>query len=528
MKVECKCIEIIQDTSGVTVGYTFQDKNGKRLSLPSDITKRYISNGQFIVENLTLTKDNRLINKHRDEVIPKRVKENTYAKPLPKLNEEKLTVSSVINRIKNKALSKPMAFKMTLANDEVTIVPFVPDSKLYLIYKNANKVEAYNESDVTIIKTPSGGISFKVTKGDETLWLLPDKSTMVMARLLNPENTNSKNITDLRGGTAKIKMIGGYGLTTLSETFIGSGNKGYDQINIDTLDISRLNLNHGVSLRNSLKRLCANQVITSGFQAPGAESVQGMFEYAKIKNLKLEIPDSSEIRYMGEMFRNSEIGTLDLSKFSFDHCYSANYMFKDAKIGKLILPKCEYTLQPEAYSMFEGSTIPEVDLSGFSGLEPKEMRAMFNDSKIAKLNLGKLLIASDNSATFAMFEGAHIGVLDAHNLKIGDDKSTAYLFLRAKIDKLILKGFNASNIISTFRMFYEAEIPEIDLGGIEFSNVSTANSMFEGCKADRINLIDFYPQPDANIDNIFKNCDAQVDLPESDRMLEAFLTKDDE
>ena len=520
MKVECRCIEIIQDTSGVTVGYTFQDKNGKRLSLPSDITKRYISNGQFIVENLTLTKDSRLINKHRDEVIPKRVKEHTYAKPLPKLNEKNLTVSSVINRIKNKALSKPMTFKMTLANDEVTIIPFVPDSKLYLIYKNANKVEAYNESDVTIVKTQSNGISFKVTKGDETLWILPDKSTLVMARLLNPENTNSKNITDLQGGTAKIKMIGGYGLTTLRSAFKDLAN----QINIDTLDISMLNLHHGASLKSFLESLHANQVITSGFQAPGAESTQGMFEYAKIKNLKFELPDSSEIRYMGEMFRNSEIGTLDLSKFSFDHCYSTNYMFKDAKIGKLILPKCEYNIRAEMFCMFEGSTISEVDLSVFNGLEPKEMRAMFNESKIGKLNLGEMVIYD----TSAIFNSAHIGVLDAHKLRIDGDRIAGDLFLRAKIDKLIIKGFDASNIISTFRMFYEAEIPEIDLGGIDFSNVSTANSMFEGCKADRINLVDFYPQPDASIGCMFRNCDAQVDLPESDRMLEAFLAKYDD
>lgn len=524
MRVECRCIEIIQDTSGGTVGYTFQDKNGKRLSLPSDITKRYISTGQFIVENLTLTKDSRLINKHRDEVIPKRVKEHTYAKPLPKLDEKNLTVSSVINRIKNKALSKPMTFKMTLANDEVTIVPFVPDSKLYLIYKNANKVEAYNESDVTVVKTQSNGISFKVTNGRETLWILPDISTRISANLLNPDGTPSKNITDLKGGKAKIKMIGGYGLVSLSDTFIGSGNKGYDRISIDTLDISRLNLHHGVSLKDFLKNLCANQVITSGFQAPGAESTQGMFECTTIKNLKLEIPDSSEIRYMGDMFRNSAIGTLDLSKFSFDNCYSANYMFKGAVIGKLILPKCEYNIRAEMFCMFEGSTISEVDLSVFNGLEPKEMRAMFNESKIGKLNLGEMVIDD----TSAIFNGAHIGVLDAHKLRIGGDNIAGDLFLRAKIDKLILKGFDASNIISTFRMFYEAEIPEIDLGGIDFSNVSTANSMFEGCKADRINLIDFYPQPDANIDNIFKNCDAQVDLPESDRMLEAFLTKADD
>lgn len=524
MKVECKCIEIIQDTSGVTVGYTFQDRNGKKLSLPSDITKRYISNGQFVVENLTLTKDNRLVNKHRDEVIPKRVKEHTYAKPLPKLNEKNLTVASVINRIKNKALSKPMAFKMTLANDEVTIVPFVPDSKLYLLYKNANKVEAYNESDVTIVKSQSYGVSFKVTKDNETLWLLPDKLTGAMARLLNPDGTSSKNITDLQGGTAKIKMIGGYGLGTLQSAFRDLD----EQIRIDTLDISMLNLHNGVSLNGFLENLHANQVITSGFQAPGADSTQGMFKYAKIKNLKLETPAYSEIRLMEDMFRNSEIGTLDLSKFSFDHAYKMNMMFKDAKIGKLILPKCEYTLQPETYSMFERSTIPEVDLSGFSGLEPKEMGAMFNESKIGKLNLGKLLIDSNTSATFAIFEDAHIGVLDAHNLKIGGDKSTAFLFLRAKIDKLVIKGFDASNVTSTNRMFCEAEIPEIDLGGIDFSNVNTANSMFEGCKADRINLVDFYPQPDASIDGIFKNCDAQVDLPESDRMLEAFLTKYDD
>ena len=518
MKVECKCIEIIQDTSGVTVGYTFQDRNGKKLSLPSDITKRYISNGQFIVENLTLTKDNRLVNKHRDEVIPKRVKEHTYAKPLPKLNEKSLTVSSVINRIKNKALSKPMAFKMTLANDEVTIVPFVPDSKLYLLYKNANKVEAYNESDVTIVKSQSYGVSFKVTKDNETLWLLPDKLTGVMARLLNPDGTPSKNITDLRGGTAKIKMIGGYGLGTLHSAFKDLS----DPISIDTLDISMLNLHNGVSLSGFLANLHANQVITSGFQAPGADSTKEMFEYAKIKNLKLETPAYSEIRSMENMFRYSEIGTLDLSKFSFDHAYKMSSMFYSAKIGKLILPKCKYTLQPDAFCMFSGCIVPEIDLSVFNGLEPKEMRAMFNESKIGELNLGKLVIPPDTSA---IFDGAHIGVLDAHNLRIGDGNSTCDLFLRAKIHILTLKGFDASNVTSTSRMFYMAEIPEIDLGGIDFSNVSTANSMFEGCKADKINLVDFYPQPDASIDSMFKNCDAQVDLPESDRMLEAFLAK---
>ena len=68
MAITCKCIQKHRDKQGKIYGYTLVDDSGKSVSIYSDALKGYIKDGTLVVTNLTLTDDNRLVDKTSKQV----------------------------------------------------------------------------------------------------------------------------------------------------------------------------------------------------------------------------------------------------------------------------------------------------------------------------------------------------------------------------------------------------------------------------------------------------------------------------
>lgn len=103
--ITCKCIQKFRDKNNVIYGYRLVDSNGNTRDIVPDQLKQAIKNKQVYVNNLTLTADNRLIDKSIDQPQNKKVlsKETEVTKPVAtgdKTNKDK----SIIHVTKHQPL----------------------------------------------------------------------------------------------------------------------------------------------------------------------------------------------------------------------------------------------------------------------------------------------------------------------------------------------------------------------------------------------------------------------------------------
>ena len=61
----CECTQKIREGNKIT-GYKLRDKNGAEIKIDSETLKKYIKSGQMQVLNLTLTSNNRLVDKAKE------------------------------------------------------------------------------------------------------------------------------------------------------------------------------------------------------------------------------------------------------------------------------------------------------------------------------------------------------------------------------------------------------------------------------------------------------------------------------
>lgn len=61
--IYCCCIDKLRDRKGKINGYVLQDIYGEKITLDSNVIKNYIKNGHMEINNLQLSKDNRLIDR---------------------------------------------------------------------------------------------------------------------------------------------------------------------------------------------------------------------------------------------------------------------------------------------------------------------------------------------------------------------------------------------------------------------------------------------------------------------------------
>lgn len=103
--IQCKCIQKFRDNQGKIYGYRLIDLNQQIQDVTPDDLKRAIQNNQVNVINLTLTSNNRLIDKKEDkqlvnkEIMPNKVVCETYTKASNEVIDAEKIVHDVAHTI---------------------------------------------------------------------------------------------------------------------------------------------------------------------------------------------------------------------------------------------------------------------------------------------------------------------------------------------------------------------------------------------------------------------------------------------
>ena len=267
--IQAKCIEKIRDKNNHIIGYKLVDKSNNEVLVKAEKLKEVIREKQVDVINLTLTYDNRLIDK----------KQVTPSKPMTKQsNTKNVNVEAILNKV-----------KATGCNIKS--------------FNTACGHEFYVLENVDI----------------KTVWLvIPDNVTVMD----DCKEFLFKPFDDFYFNTITcdtLKVIGGSGLITTKCLFMNCNAKHLDLSRFDTINV--------VDMSWTFAKCKCNTIDFSGYKTHKAENMEAMFYECETESLDLRSFDTSNVTDMCMMFEWCHAKYIDLSSFDISKVYHKRDIF---------------------------------------------------------------------------------------------------------------------------------------------------------------------------------------------------------
>ena len=330
--IQAKCIEKIRDKNNNIIGYKLIDKNKNEVAVKAERLKEVIKSGQLEVINLTLTSDNRLIDKQSVTSL-----KSTTTPSKPTTTHSKLSTKAVIDKAKGKgysitAFDTDCGHKCYLASspDNTEHILIIPDDVRFIYDKNIR----HGFDDIF-------GCSCDI----------------------------AERIADIRG---KLKVIGGKGLTSTTYMFCRCEVQSLDLSSFDTsniTDMSRMFFECGVP-----------SLDLRYFDTSRVTNMRSMFDNVdgrSPKSINLSSFNTSKVTDMESMFRSCKAQSLDLSSFDTSKVTNMKNMFSDCRAHSIYLNSFDTSKVTNMRGMFYWCRAKSLDLKAFNTSKVTDMAWMF-------------------------------------------------------------------------------------------------------------------------------------------------------
>ena len=272
-----KCLHKFRNKNDQIIGYKIQDKNGNTLDVKSEYLKQAIRNNQINVLNLTLTSDNKLIDK-----------------------EYKSQKVQKVQKVQNNTL------KNIIAKISVLGTPFT---------------------------SPCGHTYYILEKSDTTIIVIPND----VKKLYLP--TSEYNVLKLIGGSGlratkhmfmscKAQSID---LSSFDTSKVTNMSRMFLECKTQSLDLSSFDTSKVKSMYQMFAGCQAESINLSSFDTSKVINMERMFHWCEAKSLDLSSFDTSNVTKMGLMFYGCEAQSIDLSSFDASYVLDISHMFKKCK-----------------------------------------------------------------------------------------------------------------------------------------------------------------------------------------------------
>ena len=317
MKVTC--IRKYRDNNGNIRGYVLEDKHGTTQEMDSNTLKAAIRNKVIEVDNLTLTSDNRLINKGQ---------ENLY-----------------------KGHSKVRGY-----------------SELDMLIDNMTRQALENDMLIKEIPTACGNNCYLISKSDiEHILLIPNNVTALNKGHTPDEWVFTKFVRELRG---TIKVIGCTGLQNATAMFSHSEAQKIDMFNTDTSRVTNM---------KAMFCCCKAQYINiSRLNTENVTNMTAMFMKCKAQILDFSNFNTSKVSTMYSMFFGCETSKLDLSSFDTSNVTDMEGMFNGCKTDGLHISSFNTAKVESMSNMFSHAKIPVINILSFDTSKVNNFDSMFS------------------------------------------------------------------------------------------------------------------------------------------------------
>ena len=350
-----KCVNRIKNDKGQITWYILHDENDACLTLSAGDVKYAIKHKQIQVENLTLTKNNRLIEK--------RVKQEEPKAPINKdLEEEKIKKLIASYNLMNKAIKVP------------TIVEGI---YCYLIDKTPFSHILYIPENVKIL------------------------------------NGKTRIFTDcIKELEGKLRVVGGRGLEDISDMFSSCKIRYIDftlfhtenvktmagmfhRSNVERLDLHSFNTKNVEDMSSMFEECMANTIDLSSFNTPKLTEVASMFRYCHAYILDVSTLNTEKVEYYGYMFENCFARKIIFGNFNTKNAKTFNAMFRCCLSETLDLTSFRTEKVVNMDSMFAESKAETIKLKSFNTESVLSMNSMFRRAAVKYLDLSSFRIRKE-------------------------------------------------------------------------------------------------------------------------------------
>ena len=351
--IQAKCTEKIRDKNNYIIGYKLIDKNKNEVLVKAEKLKEVIRSGQLDIINLTLTSDNRLIDKKPDTV----PKPTTASSSKQNINVEAILAKAKATGCNIVTLDTACNHKCYLACSQNNLdhILIIPDD-VEDIYETNRDLD---EDDIPISRIEGS-----------------------------------------------LKVIGGKGLTSAHHMFALCKAR--------SIDLSSFNTSKVTSMSSMFAQCKTNSLDLSSFNTSNVTDMSGMFSSCKVQSLDLSSFDTSKVTDMGSMFAGCKAQSLDLRCFNTSKVTNMSFMFMNCEAQSIGLSSFDTRKVTGMRWMFMYCKAHSIDLSSFNTSKVEDMEKMFCRCEAQSIDLSSF-DTSEVTDMEQMFKGckARVKVNDA-------------------------------------------------------------------------------------------------------------------
>lgn len=319
----CTCIQKHYDKNNKIIGYTIKDNEGKVLNIYADALKEHIRNNVVNVTNLTLTSDNRLVDKGIQDTTEQQI----------------ITAENVLQKA------------AMLGSRVMEVFSVKPDFEFGYCKWDKDKSDTF----------------FIIEKAHNNYIIAIPKDMKTPFSLGTLRDKNHKEVI-LRGN---VTVVGGESLTSLERVF---QNTHFNKVDISKMDCSNIeNMVCTFQLADIGELDMRNSTIKN------VTNMSSLFASATINKLKFDGIDTSKVRYMGSLFYNCKLSeNLDLSILNTKSVSHMSSIFQYAVIPSINMNGLNGTNLFTITDMFNECNSNQIDLRNFNLINAKKIKGAFN------------------------------------------------------------------------------------------------------------------------------------------------------
>ena len=336
--LKVKCVQKFRGKDNSIRGYRIIDQYGNAKDISSEELKKSIRLRVLEVINLTLTSDNRLIDKGITQTPTQQTPTQQTQKPIKQSHQKIIDIAKIVSKLK--------LLGCVIEIDEGC------DHTIYLI---------------------------KMSKEDYML-IIPDDVTEIK---FNTEDTPISRILNrilIELSKAKLIVCGGNNLKTAKSLF--------KKVTIGTIDLRAFNTSNMTNMQYMFSDCRATSIYLSNFDTSKVTDMSGMFSDCEATSLDLSSFNTSNVTKMERMFSGCKATSLDLSSFDTSKVTDMRSMFNSCNAKSIDLSSFDTSNVTDMSAMFMGCELTSLDLSNFDMSKVITMGDIFFHSFIKDKRFG--------------------------------------------------------------------------------------------------------------------------------------------
>ena len=344
--IQALCLQKFRNKNNQIIGYRLQDRNGNTLDVKSEYLKQAIRNKQINILNLTLTSDNKLIDK-------------AYKPQKQQKNKSKDIMSKDIMakiRLLGEPIASPCGHTYYIIKKPDTTILVIPNDvkKLGLVRKLNLHDSKYNTLKVI------GGSGLESTR---------QMFDSFNAKSIDLSNFDTSNVTDM------CLMFGGCNtahidLSNFDTSKVTDMSHMFEACVTESLDLSSFDTSNVTNMREMFLACSAQYIDLSSFDTSNVTDMRQMFAGcitdkentfydSEDDSIDLSSFNTSKVTDMSSMFFRCQASFLDLSHFDTSNVTDMSEMFRECKTFFLDISNFDTSKVTNMERMFYGCELPQ-------------------------------------------------------------------------------------------------------------------------------------------------------------------------